>query len=288
MTDTTPVLVIGATGRVGREVVAQLRRAKRPVRALTRLPATAAFPADVETIVGDLTVPESLEQAVEGVRVVILVWTAAFTTSPAVIARLARSAERIVLLSSPHQTPHPFFQQPNPMATLYAGLERLVADSGLGATIVRPGMFAANSIGWWAPQIRADDVVRWPYGAVETAPIDERDIASVAVRALIEEGHVGRDYVVTGPESLSQADQVRAIGHAIGRRLRFHELSPDEFRRETAGVFPERVADMLLAAWGAAAGTPAYVTSTVAEVTGTPARTFDEWAAAHADAFEPP
>ena len=146
-------------------------------------------------------------------------------------------------------------------------------------------MFASNAIGWWAPQLQVGDVVRWPYGAVETAPIDERDIAAVAVRALIEEGHVGRDYVVTGPESLSQADQVRAIGRAIGRPLRFHELSPDEFRRETAGVFPERVADMLLAAWGAAAGIPAYVTSTVAEVTGTPARTFAEWAATHAGAF---
>ena len=138
-------------------------------------------------MVGALTVPESLEPAVEGVRVVFLVWTAAFATSPAV-----------------------------------------------------------------------------------------------------EEGHVGGDYVVTGPESLSQADQVRAIGHAIGRRLRLHELSPDEFRRETAELFPERVVDMLLAAWGAAAGMPAYVTSTVAEVTGTPARPFGEWAAAHAGDFEAP
>ena len=87
----------------------------------------------------------------------------------------------------------------------------------------------------------------WPFGAVETAPIDARDIAAVAVRALIDEGHAGRDYVITGPESLSQADQVRVIGNALGRRLRFHELSPDEFRRETA--FPRPAVDMLLAAW---------------------------------------
>lgn len=286
MTDRTPLLVIGATGRIGREVIAQLRRAERPVRALTRRPAAAALPADVEVMAGDLTMPESLEQALEGVQAVFLVWTAPFTTSHAVVERLARSARRIVLLSSPHQTAHPFFQQPNPLATLHAGLERLLTGSGLETTIIRPGMFAANSIGWWAAQIRAGDVVRWPYGAVETAPIDEHDIAAVAVRALIDEGHAGRDYVLTGPDSLGQAAQVRAIGDGIGRRLRFHELSPEEFRRETAGVFPVQAADMLLAAWGAAAGIPAYVTSTVAEVTGTPARTFADWVGAHTGAFQ--
>jgi uncharacterized protein YbjT (DUF2867 family) len=288
VTDPTPILVIGATGRVGRQVVAQLREADQPVRALTRQPAAAALPADVEVVAGDLTVPESLDRALDDVRAVFLVWATAFTTSAAVVARLARSVERIVLLSAPHQTPHPFFQQPNPMATLYAGLERMVMDSGIEATIVRPGMFAANAIGWWAPQIHEGDVVRWPYGAVETAPIDERDIAAVAVRALVDDGHAGRDYVITGPESLSRADQVRAIGHAIGRPLQFHEISPDEFRHGRAGAFPGPVADMLLAAWSAAAGIPAYVTSTVTEVTGTPARTFNEWAAANAGAFETP
>jgi uncharacterized protein YbjT (DUF2867 family) len=281
-----PILVTGATGRVGREVVAALRRAGLPIRALTRQPATSALPPDVELVAGDLTVPESLDAAVEGARAVFLVWTAAPTTAPDVIARLARRVERIVLLSSPHQTPHPFFQQTNPLARIHAGIDRLVMDSGVAWTIIRPGMFAANSIDWWAPQIQAGDVVRWPYGAVETAPIDERDIAAVAACALIEERHAGRDYVVTGPESLSQADQVRAIGDALGRRLRFHELSPDEFRRDTAEHWPRPAVDMLLAAWGAAAGIPAYVTSSVADITGTPARTFAEWAAAHADAFE--
>jgi uncharacterized protein YbjT (DUF2867 family) len=280
-----PVLVIGATGRVGREVVAQLRHAKQPVRALVRRPATSNLPSDVELAVGDLTIPESLEQAIDGARAVFLVWTAAFTTTPAVIALLARRVERLVLLSSPHQTPHPFFQQPNPLAVHHAALDRLVMESRLASTIVRPGMFSANAIDWWGPQLRAGDEIRWPYGAVETAPIDERDIAAVAVRALIADGHAGRDYVVTGPASLSQAEQVGIIGDALGRRLRFHELSPDEFRRETAGVFPAPAANMLLAAWGAAVGIPAYVTSTVADVTRTPARSFAEWASAHVAAF---
>jgi uncharacterized protein YbjT (DUF2867 family) len=151
---------------------------------------------------------------------------------------------------------------------------------------VRPGMFATNWIMWWAPAIQAGDEVRWPHGAVETAPIDERDIAAVAARALYEDGHAGGDYVLTGPESLSQADQVGAIGAAIGRPIRFEELTADQFRQETAGLWPSPIVEMLLNAWRATLGRPAYVTSTVADIVGSPARTFRQWAADHADAFQ--
>ena len=127
--------------------------------------------------------------------------------------------------------------------------------------------------------------MRWPYGAAETAPVDERDVAAVAARTLHEDGHAGGDYVLTGPESLSQAEQVRIIGDVIGRRIAFEELSPDEFRRETEGSWPRPAVDMLLAAWGATMGRPAYVTSTVSDVLGSPPRTFRQWAADHAAAF---
>ena len=283
-----PVLVTGATGRVGRVVVDQLLGAGVPVRALTRRPAAAGLPAAVEVVSGDLTVPESLDAALQGVGAVFLVWTAAPTTAPAVVERLATHAQRVVFLSSPHRTPHPFFQQPNPMAALHADIERLIAAAGLASTIIRPGMFASNTLAWWAASIRAGDVVRWPYGAAETAPIDERDIAAVAARALYEDGHAGGDYVLTGPESLSQAEQVRIIGEAIGRRIQFEELSPEEFRRETADSWPRPVVDMLLAAWGATIGLPAFVTSTVSDVVGSPPRTFRQWAVDHRAAFLDP
>jgi uncharacterized protein YbjT (DUF2867 family) len=219
---------------------------------------------------------------------VFLVWTAPPATAPAVVERLASHARRVVFLSSPHRTPHPFFQQPNPSAVLHADIERLIAGTGLASTIIRPGMFASNARLWWAGQLLDGDIVRWPYGAAETPPIDERDIAAVAARALYRDGHAGKDYVLTGPESLSQAEQVGIIGAAIGRRIRFEELSPDEFRRETAGRWPRPAVDMLLAAWGATIGRPAFVTFTVAEVVGSPARTFRQWAADHADAFQHP
>jgi uncharacterized protein YbjT (DUF2867 family) len=144
-------------------------------------------------------------------------------------------------------------------------------------------MFASNTKFWWGPRIRAGESVRWPYGAAETAPIDERDIAAVAARTLSDDTHVGGDYVVTGPESLSQGEQVSIIGEVIDRRIPFEELTAEEFRRETD--FPAAVADMLLAAWHATLGRPAYVTTTVADIVGSPARTFRQWAADHADFF---
>src|SRR5205823_10444082 len=230
-----PVLVSGAPGRVGRVVVDELLDEGVPVRALTRRPEAARLPAAVEVVSGDLTVPESLDAPLQDVSAVFLVWTAPPATAPAVIERLATHVRRVVFLSSPHRTPHPFFQQPNPMAVLHAGIERLIAAAGLASTIIRPGMFMSNTSHWWAASIRNGDVVRWPYGAAETAPIDERDIASVAARTLYEAGHAGGDYVLTGPESLSQAEQVSIIGAVIGRRIQFEELSPEDFRRETAG-----------------------------------------------------
>jgi uncharacterized protein YbjT (DUF2867 family) len=269
-------------------VVAELLAAGVPVRALTRRPAAARLPATVEVGAGDLTVPDSLGSVLQGVDSVFLLWTAPPGTAPAVIERLALHTRRVVFLSSPHQTPHPFFQQPNPAARFHAELERLITAAGFESTFIRPGIFASNAQFWWGSAIRDGDVVRWPYGAAETAPIDERDVAAVAARALYEDGHTGGDYVLTGAESLSQAEQVSVIGSVLGRQIRFEELSPDEFRRETAGSWPGPVVDMLLAAWGATIGRPAYVTSTVADVVGSPPRTFRQWVSDHVDAFRGP
>jgi uncharacterized protein YbjT (DUF2867 family) len=280
------ILIIGATGNVGRQVLSQLPATGVRVRALARTPHTAGLPPHVDVVRGDLTLPESLDPCLDGIDTVFLVWTAPPGTVAPALERIAKHARRIVFLSAPLKTAHPLFQQPNPLRALGEQIERLIETSGRQWTFLRPGMFASNALFWWAPQIHAGgDVVRWPYLATPTAPIHERDIAAVAVRALCEDGYAGAEYVLTGPQSLSQFEQISTIGDVISRSLRVEEISPDEARRELLILMPAFVVNMLLDAWAAATGQPALVTSTVAEITGAPARTFRDWATDHAAEF---
>jgi uncharacterized protein YbjT (DUF2867 family) len=281
------ILVIGSTGNIGGTVVTQLIDAAADVRAMVRDPDVAGLPANVDVVRGDLTVPDTLDEALRGIDAVFLVWTAPPAAATAALTSITKRARRIVYLSAPLKTPHPFFQAslPNPSSVLHEEIERLIQRSEIEWTILRPGMLASNALGWWAPQIRSGDVVRWPYLAAPTAPIDERDVASVAVSALLENGHAGAEYVLTGPESLTQLEQLSTIGRAIGRSLRIEEMSPDETRREWAATWPAPVMEMLMKSWNAALGQRAYVTNTVAEITGTPPRTFFDWASDHVQAF---
>jgi uncharacterized protein YbjT (DUF2867 family) len=278
----TRILIIGATGTVGRQVVLQLAASGAHVRALVRNPDAARLPPQVEVMRGDLTLPETLDPCLQGVDTVFLVWTA----PPAAVApawdRIAKHARRIVFLSAPLKTSHPFFQNPNPSRALAEQIERLIETSGLEWTFLRPGMFAANALRWWAPRIRAGAVVRWPYLSAPTAPLHERDLATFAVRALCGDSHVGAEYVLTGSESLSQLEQLEIIGRVLDRPLRIEEISPEEARRDLLTVIPA----MLLDAWAAAIGQPALVTSTFEEITGSRPRTFLEWAIDHAAEFQ--
>jgi uncharacterized protein YbjT (DUF2867 family) len=278
-------LIIGASGTVGHQVLSQLSARGAQVRALTRNPDAAGLPPHVDVVRGDLTLPETLDECLDGIDTVFLVWTAPQAAAAPALERIAKHARRIVFLSAPLKTAHPFFQQPNPARALGEHVERLIESSGLEWTFLRPGMFTSNALLWWAPQTRAGDVVRWPHLSTPTAPIDERDIAAVAVRALCEDGHAGAEYVLTGPQSLSQFEQVSTIGRVIERSLSIEEISPDEARRELLTLMPVSIVNMLLDAWAAAIGQPAFVTSTVADVTGAPARTFLDWATDHAAEF---
>ena len=288
------ILVTGATGNVGRQVVSQLLARDVRVRAMARSPESAGLPPQVEVVRGDLTVPTTLDPCLDGVDAVFLVWQAPPASAAAALERIASHARRIVFLSN--LTVRDGVEQPDiPVTALHAGIERLIEVSGVRWTFLRPGAFAMNARNWWAPQIRAGDLVRWPYPGAVTSPIHEGDIAAVAVRALCEDGHVGAKYILTGPQSLSHREQVQIIGDAIGRPLRFEEIPPEAARREMTKMMPAFIADMLLNAWrsveyagSARIGKPAPVTSTVAEITGVPARSFHDWAVDHAAEFMDP
>ncbi len=280
------ILVTGATGNVGRQVVAQLLARDIRVRALARTPESAGLPRRVEVVRGDLTDPATLDAALSDIDAVFLVWRAPPEAAAPALERIAQHARRIVFLSN-LTVRDDAEEQDYSVTTLHARIERLIEASGVPWTFLRPGAFAANALIWWAPQIRAGDIVRWPYPGAVTSPIDERDIAAVAVRALCEAGHAGAKYILTGPQSLTQRDQVGIVGAAIGRQLRFEEIPPEVARRELAVALSPAIADMLLKAWAASLGKPAPVTSTVAEVTGGPALSFRDWALDNAAAFRP-
>ncbi|MEV7008813.1 NAD(P)H-binding protein [Streptosporangium sp. NPDC051022] len=279
------ILVTGATGNVGRSLVSQLRNAGVAVRALARTPESAALPDGVEAVRGDLTAPDTLEAALDGIDAVFLVWPAlSAETAPPVLDVIARHARRIVYLSA-HGVPDEPGREVDPIIGFHSAVERSIEGTGLEWTFLRAGGFAANTLGW-AAQIRADGVVRWPYGEAARSLVHEHDIAAVAVRALTEDGHAGAKYHLTGPEVLTQAEQVRVIGEVIGRPLRWEEISRETAReRMLAEGWPAAFADGALDAWAGLVARPEVVSPAVEKLTGTPARTFREWAADHADAF---
>ena len=274
------IVVTGGTGRVGQQVVAQLRERNLKVRVVSRRPGQPQ--AGVETAAADLADPASLEPALRGADALFLLWpfTSAeltATLAPQVAKLAARHVTRIVYLSA-----QPAAERPG---SFWALTERAIEDSGAAWTFLRPAGFASNTL-MWADQIRAGDVVRWPFGAAARTLIDERDIAAVAVRALTGDGHAGARYLLSGPAVLTQAEQLAAIGRALGRDLIWEELPRAQAQQAlTAAWGDPGFAASALDTWERFVTHPEVVTSTVRDLTGVPARTFADWAAANAGAF---
>ncbi|MFF4694919.1 NAD(P)H-binding protein [Streptomyces chattanoogensis] len=277
------ILVAGATGNVGREVVVQLLATGAAVRAVVRDPESARLPEGVKAVGGDLSVPDTLEGALRGSDTVFLIWP--FLTAegaPAVLEAIARHARRVVYLSSSGVNGDAE-RQTDPINQLHADMERLIENSGLEWTVLRSNTIASNARGW-AEQIRTTHIVRGPDIAA-TAVIHERDVAAVAVHALTDDGHVGAIHVLTGPQVLSRAEQVHSIGEAIGRRTRFEKVSVQVAREQMlADGRPAALVEALLAS-AETRPESTLITSTVEEITGVPARTFRSWAEEHADDF---
>ncbi|MGX8904375.1 NAD(P)H-binding protein [Streptomyces netropsis] len=277
------ILVTGATGNVGRQVVVQLLARGTAVRALVRDPESAGLPEGVKAVGGNLSESDTLEGALTGTDTVFLIWP--FLTAegaPAVLEAIARHARRIVYLSSSGVN-EDAERQTDPINQLHADMERLIEKSGLEWTVLRSNTIASNARGW-AEQIRTTHVVRGPDIAA-TAVIHERDIAAVAVHALTDDGHAGAIHVLTGPQVLSRAEQVHTIGEAIGRPTRFEKVPVQVARQQMlADGRPPALVEALLAS-AETRSESNLITSTVEEITGAPARTFRSWAEDHADDF---
>ena len=265
------ILVAGATGNVGRLVVDELLAAGATgVRALTARPAQANLPDGVEVVVGHLGRPDAVATALAGVHRMYL--PPAHEHVGAVVAQArAAGVRRIVDLSGGE-------------GSSYVEIERQVEASGIDWTHLEPGEFMVNALEW-AGQIRDTGQVRDANPEAATAPIDQGDITAVAGVALLEDGHVGRGYELTGPESLTRAQRVAAIGAALGREVPYVEVDPEEAVARRVPTWGEEGARWYVELMAPLRESPQTVVPTVEQVTGRPATTFARWAELNADAF---
>ncbi|MFF1282060.1 NAD(P)H-binding protein [Streptomyces sp. NPDC058299] len=271
------IVVTGATGNVGRALVDRLLAAGQPVRALTRDPERAELPAPAEVVAFRPDEPAAL---FTGATKLFLYAQAG--TAPLLAAARAHGVRHVVLLSS--GVIQEGADETHPIHVMHAAAERLIQDSGLAWTFLRPNAFATNAL-QWAPQIRAGDTVRGVFADGLSAPIHEDDIAAVAERVLLDDGHEGAAYRLTGPAATSNAGQVEAIGTALGRKLTFVETDPAGAGPELFPHVPPQMLERLLRTFAETVGVPPEITGTVEQLTGTPARPFDEWARDHAGDF---
>ena len=274
------LLVTGATGNVGAEVVRTLIDSGEPVRALTRSDRADAVPAGAEAVAGDLNRPDSLSAALTGVRGVFLL--PGYADMEGVLAAVRDAGvERVVLLSGSSAATG---DTSNAVTAYMMRSEAAVTQSGVPWTILRPFGFMSNALRW-VDQLREGDVVREPFANVAVAVIDPHDIAAVAASALRDEGHEGNTYVLSGPQSLRPADRVAILGAAIGRDLRLEALSDADARAKMSAEMPAEYVDAFFDFYVDGNLDESQVQPTVAQVLGREPRSFEQWAATHADAF---
>jgi uncharacterized protein YbjT (DUF2867 family) len=274
------ILVTGATGNVGGELVRALAGAGQPVRALVRAGREPGFPAGGQPVAGDLNQPESLRPALAGVQALFLYPGYQDMAGTLAEARQA-GVSRVVMLSGSSAASGDLS---NAVSRYMIESEAAVRDWGLAWTMVRSFGFMSNTL-QWVPQLRAGDVVRAPFAGVQVAMIDPSDIAAVAAAALTAPGHDGRVYTVSGPQALGPADRARILGEVLGRDLQFEAQPDDEARAEMAAAMPAAYVDAFFDFYVKGTLDESQPQPDVAAVTGRPPRTFRQWAQAHAGEF---
>ena len=275
-----PVVVAGATGNVGGELVRALAAAGAPVRALVRADPPTDLPAGVLSVAGDLDRPDSLRTALDGAEAAFLL--PGFSDMRGVMARIRDAGlRRVVLLSGSSAEEG---DRDDAITRYMRDSEAAVRAGGVAWTILRPSGFMSNTLQWVEP-LRAGDLVRAPFAGVPIAVIDPYDIAAVAAVALLRGGHEEQALRLTGPEALRPADRARILGEVLGRDVRFEGQPDDEAHAEMSASMPSTYVDAFFSFYVDGALDESVVLPTVEEVCGRPSRTFAQWAATHAEAF---
>ncbi|RSM75620.1 hydroxylase [Amycolatopsis sp. WAC 01375] len=266
------VLVTGATGNTGRHVVAELVRRGEHVRALTRNPAAARLPVGVELAEGTHTAPETLTDALDGVTRLHITVTAGLADVGADLVKRAVAAgvRRMTIVWGGYVGP----------------TEQAMAESGVEWTRLEPQEFMSNVL-TWTDSIRTGKVVREPFD-LPSAVVHEGDIGAVAATALVEDGHSGKVYNLTGPEALTTSERIAILGNALGQDITLDRITRQQaIDRLLAEGVSVADAEYVVGWHGDPPVEARTVVDTIEMVTGRPARTFAQWVAEHADRFKP-
>jgi uncharacterized protein YbjT (DUF2867 family) len=281
------ILVTGATGKVGQEVVRQLAAAGVPVRALVRDPLRAShirLPG-VQIAVGDLSKPETVDAAMDGVERVFLLSSPdpdQVNLQSNAIDSARRMGARHVVKVSVAGGPDAGTQ----IGRWHWTTETQLKDSGLEFTILRPASYMQQLI-LFAPQIAATSSFQLPMGTGAVAVVDTRDVAAVAVRSLTEPGHQQRIYDLTGPEALTFEEMADELSHAAGKKITYVHVPPEFARKQLLQLGLPRwlVEDMIVLSASFREGYGAEVSTAVRDVTHHAPRSFSEFARDYAAVF---
>jgi uncharacterized protein YbjT (DUF2867 family) len=281
------IIVTGATGKIGGELVRRLAEGGEAVRALARHPAREEAPRGVEWVAADLARRERLAPAFAGAERLFLL--TANSEDMVLLQRNVLEAARdggarhVVKLSALGASDHSL----SVIGLWHYNVERRVRESGLAWTLLRPHHFMDNLLDQRENIVR-EGVVYSAAGEGRIPFIDTRDIAAVAAVTLTAPGHEGKVYTLTGPEALSYRRATEILSAALGRPLTYVAETEDEAwaRLRRAGEPVWRIAALLaIAAYQRAGGPTERVTRTVEELTGRPPRSVEQFARDHAAAF---